>query len=163
RGYRAEREGDWSKAAVYFAAARAQHDTPEERWSLAVARERITERILSLEGPADSFVDVTVLPDGRVIALGHSLDRVEVREAESGKVVWQRPGEDVLEAAFTGVGLLVLQHPSSWSVHDAADGRELSIWPVDRGFPCSGRYPIAAAILDGKLVRPDENGPPGII
>src|SRR5207245_3049303 len=50
RAYGAEQEGDWSKAAAYFAAARAQHDTTEERWGLAVASERITERILSLCG-----------------------------------------------------------------------------------------------------------------
>ena len=162
RGYRAQREGDWSQAAAYFAAARARHDTPEERWSLAVARERIPERILSLQGPAESFVDVNVLPDGRVIALGHSLDRVEVREAESGKPLWQRSGEPVLDTVFFGDGVLALSHPGSWSFHDAATGRELSAWPSDSGFPCAGRYPPAAAIVDGNLVRL-EDGPPRVI
>ncbi len=163
RGYRAQRGGDWSQAAAYFAAARAQNDTHEERWSLAVARERITERILSLQGPAESFVDVSVLPDGRVIALGHSLDRVEVREAETGKPLWQRSGEPVLDAAFIGDGVLALSHPGSWSFHDAATGRELSAWRGDSGFPCPGRYPPAAAIVAGKLVRLEERGPPRII
>src|SRR5262249_45206110 len=50
RAYRAEQDGDWSKAAAYFAAARARHDTREEQWGLAVASERITERILSRHG-----------------------------------------------------------------------------------------------------------------
>ena len=163
RGYRAQRDGDWSQAAAYFAAARAQHDTPEERWSLAVARERIPERILSLHGPAESFADVSVLGDGRVIALGHSLDRVEVREAESGKPLWQRSGEPVLETAFVADGVLALQHPERWSFHDAATGRELSTWPSESGIPCQGRYPPAAAIMDGKLVRVEERGPPRII
>ena len=63
RGYRSQRVGDWSRAAAYFAAARAQHDTPEERWSLAVARERIAERILSLQGPAGCFRRSRIRPD----------------------------------------------------------------------------------------------------
>src|SRR5262249_44095042 len=90
RGYRAEQDGDWSKAAVYFAAARARHDTREQRWGLAIAGERITERILSKRGPADSYVDVGTLPDGRVITLGlaQGSNEVEVRGAEDGKVLW---------------------------------------------------------------------------
>lgn len=163
RGYRAQREGDWSRAAAYFAAARAQHDTHEERWSLAVAGERITERTLSLQGPAESFVDVSVLPDGQVITLGHSLDRVEVREAESGKALWQHSGSPVLAAAFAGDGVLALWQPAGWSFHDAATGRELSAWPSDSGVPCPGRYPLAAAIADGKLMRVEQHGPPRII
>ena len=47
RADRAEQDGDWSKAAAYFAAARAQHDTREARWGLAVAGER--------SHPADPF------------------------------------------------------------------------------------------------------------
>lgn len=163
RGYRAQREGDWSKAAAYFSAARTQHDTHEERWSLAVARERITERILSRQGPAESFVDVSVLPDGRIIALGHSLNHVEVRDVETGAPLWQRSGEIVLAATFTEGSVLAVRHPEGWSFHDVATGRVLSAWPNDSGFPCPGRYPLVAAIADGKLMRIEENAPPRVV
>ncbi len=163
RGYRAQREGDWSQAAAYFAAARVQHDTHEERWALAVARERIADRILSLQGPPESFTDVTVLPDGRVIALGHSLDRVEVREAESGKSLWQRSGEPILAAAFIGDGKVALSLAGGWSFHDAETGRELSVWPQASGSPCPGRYPPVAAVREGKLLRFDEQGSPHVV
>src|SRR5712671_2730626 len=158
RAYGAEQEGDWSKAAAYFAAARAQHDTTEERWGLAVARERITERILSLHGPAESFTDVGVLPDGRVIALGRTSDRVEIREVESGKTLWARAGEPVLDAELLPGGLLRLSHAGGWTFHDAATGRELSTWPRSSGVPCAGAYPPRAAILNGQLLHHEERG-----
>src|SRR5262249_42224258 len=79
RAYRAEQDGDWPKAAASFAAARAQHDTTEERWGLAVASERIPTRILSRHGPAGSFADVGHLPDGRIVAVGLAEKRIEVR------------------------------------------------------------------------------------
>jgi serine/threonine protein kinase len=113
RAYGAEQEGDWSKAAAYFAAARVQHDTTEERWGLAVAGEQITERLLSRHGPAESLTDVGVLPDGRVIALGHALGRIEIREVESGKTLWTRSGEPLSTPRFFPVGY------SAWSARAA--------------------------------------------
>lgn len=163
RGYQAQREGDWAKAAAYFAAARAQHDTHEARWSLAAASARMPERILSLNGPAESFVDVSVLRDGRVIALGHSLDHVEVREAESGKTLWQDTGQPILAALFAANDVVALWHPLGWSFRDVVTGRELSTWANWSGIPCQGRYPVTAAIADGKLMRVEEQGPPRII
>jgi len=158
RAYGAEQEGDWSKAAAYFAAARAQHDTTEERWGLAVASERITERILSLHGPAESLSDVGVLPDGRVIALGRTSDRVEIREVESGKTLWARAGEPVLDSVLLPGGLLRLSHAGGWAFHDGATGRELLTWPRSSGLPCAGAYPPRAAILNRQLLRPQEGG-----
>ncbi len=158
RAYGAEQEGDWSKAAAYFAAARAQHDTTEERWGLAVASERITERILSLYGPAESLTDVGVLPDGRVIALGRTSDRVEVREVESGKTLWARSGEPLLDAVLLPGGLLRLSLVGGWAFHDAATGRELLTWPRSSGFPCPGAYPPRAAILNRQLLHHEERG-----
>jgi tRNA A-37 threonylcarbamoyl transferase component Bud32/WD40 repeat protein len=156
RAYGAEQEGDWSKAAAYFAAARVQHDTTEERWGLAVASEQITEQILSLHGPADSFTDVGVLPDGRVIVLGQSPDRVEIREAESGETLWTRSGEPVLDAVLLSGGLLRLKHEGGWVFHDAATGRELQAWPRSSGFPCPGAFPPRAAVLNGQILQ--QNG-----
>jgi eukaryotic-like serine/threonine-protein kinase len=158
RAYGAEQEGDWSKAAAYFAAARVQHDTTEERWGLAVAGERITERILSLQGPADSFTDVGVLEDGRVITVGHASDRVEVREVESGKTLWTHSGEPVLDAVLLPGGLLRLSRAGGWVFHDAATGRELQAWPRSSGFPCPGLYPPRAAILNGQLLHQEDGG-----
>ncbi|HET9157833.1 MAG TPA: serine/threonine-protein kinase, partial [Myxococcaceae bacterium] len=128
RGYRSEQEGDWSSAAAYFAAARAQHDTSEERWGLAVASPRIAERILSRQGPAGSFTDVGVLPDGRVIALGQGSSEVNVREAESGRTLWTRSGEPVLEAVILPGPIVRLAHQDGWAFHDAATGREMLKW-----------------------------------
>jgi WD40 repeat protein len=153
RAYRAEQDGDWSKAAAYFAAARAQHDTHEERWGLAVAGERITERILSRHGPAGSFTDVGMLPDGRVIALGQSSDRVEIRETESGKTLWTRSGEPVLEAELLPDGLLRVSLADGWAFHDAATGRELRRWPRSSGYPCRGAFPPRATLLNGQVVQ----------
>ena len=158
RAYGAEQEGDWSKAAAYFAAARVQHDTPEERWGLAAAKEQITERILSLQGPAESFTDVGVLPDGRVVALGHALDQVEIREVEGGKTLWTRSGEPVLGAVLLSGGLLRLTRAGGWVFHDAATGRELQEWPRSSGFPCPGPYPPRAVILNGQLLRQQNGG-----
>jgi tRNA A-37 threonylcarbamoyl transferase component Bud32 len=163
RAYDAEQEGDWSKAAAYFAAARVQHDTTEERWGLAVASERFTERILSRHGPAESFADVSVLPDGRVIALGRAADRVEVREAESGKTLWTRSGESLLDAAFLPAGRVRLKHPDDWSFHDPATGKELGRWPRSSGYPCPGFYPPHAAILNGQLLRHPEGVAPSVL
>jgi serine/threonine protein kinase len=163
RAYGAEQEGDWSKAAAYFAAARAQHDTTEERWGLGVAKERITERIVSLHGPADSFTDVGVLPDGRVITVGHAADRVEVREVESGKTLWTHSGEPVLDAEILSGGLLSLSRAGGWVFHDAATGRELQAWPRSSGFPCPGPYPPRAATLNGQLLQQEEGGATRIV
>jgi len=159
RGYHEEREGDWSKAAASFAAARVQHDTREGQWSFAVARERITERILALQGPPESYVDVTVLADGRVLSLGHSLDRIEIRDAKTGVQLWQRTGEPILAAAFASSDVVAVFHPGGWTFHAATTGRELSSWPSVSGFPCGGQYPIAAAIVDGNLMRLDRGAP----
>jgi serine/threonine protein kinase/WD40 repeat protein len=158
RAYGAEQEGDWSKAAAYFAAARVQHDMPEERWGLAAAREQLTERILSLQGPAESFTDVGVIPDGRVIALGRALDRVEVRDVESGKTLWTHSGEPVLDAVLLSGGLLRLELAVGWVFHDAATGRELETWPRSSGFPCQGPYPPRAAVLNGQLLLQQNGG-----
>jgi serine/threonine protein kinase/WD40 repeat protein len=158
RAYGAEQEGDWSKAAAYFAAARAQHDRTEERWGLAVAGERITERILSLHGPAESLTDVGVLPDGRIIALGRTSDRVEIREVEGGKTLWARSGEPVLDAVLLPGGLLRLSLAGGWAFHDAATGRELETWPRSSGFPCPGAYPPRAVILNAQLLHQQDGG-----
>jgi serine/threonine protein kinase len=163
RAYRAEQDGDWSKAAASFAAARAQHDTSEARWGLAVAGERITERILSRRGPAQSFADVGVLPDGRVMAVGLTADRLEAREAESGTALWTRSGEPVLETEFLPGGLLRLSHAGDWAFHDAATGRELGRWPRSSGFPCFGPYPPLAVMLKGQLLRHQEGDAPRVI
>jgi serine/threonine protein kinase len=153
RAHRAEQDGDWSKAAAYFAAARTQHDTREEQWGLAVAGERITERLLSRQGPADSFTDVGVLPDGLVVALGQSSDRVEIREAESERTLWTRSGGPVLEAELLPGGLLRVTVADGWVFHDAATGRELSRWPRSSGFPCPGAFPPRASLLNGQVVQ----------
>ena len=158
RAYGAEREGDWSKAAAYFAAARVQHDTTEGRWGLAVARERIAERNVSLQGPAGSFTDVGVLPDGRVITVGHASDRVEVREVDSGKTLWTHSGEGVLDAVLLPGGPLRLSGPGDWVFLDAATGRELQAWPRSSGFPCPGSYPPRAVILNGTLLHRQNGG-----
>jgi serine/threonine protein kinase/WD40 repeat protein len=153
RAYRAEDDGDWSKAAAYFAASRAQHDTREARWGLAVAAERIPERVLSREGPAGSFTDVAVLAVGRVIALGLSADRVEIREAESGRTLWTRSGGPFHGADVLAGGLVRISLGDAWVFHDAATGRELLRWPRSSGFPCPGVFPPRATVLKGQVVQ----------
>jgi hypothetical protein len=152
RGYRAQREGDWSKSAAYFAAARAQHDTREERWGLAVATPRITERILSRHGSAGSFTDVGALTDGRVIAVGRGPSHAEIQDVESGRTLWTSPEEPLLDAAVLPAGLVRLEHPDAWVFHDGATGRELKRWPRASGFPCPGAFPPRAAIQNAQLV-----------
>src|SRR5215831_2139739 len=126
RGYGAEQEGDWSGAAAFFAAARAQHDTSEERWGLAIAGERIIERVLERRGPPESFIDVGPLPDGRVITVGYrqgSKD-VEVQEAETGRTLWTSSGNPVLEALILPQGMVRLTHADGWVFRDGSTGRE---------------------------------------
>ncbi|MGO9829206.1 MAG: hypothetical protein ACLPJH_03630 [Myxococcaceae bacterium] len=158
RAYDAEQEGDRSKAAAYFAAARAQHDTTEARWGLAVASEQMPERILSLHGPAESLTDVSVLPDGRVVSLGHAQGRVEIREVESGKTLWTLSGEPVQEALLLARGLLRLSRAGGWTFHDAATGHELLTWPRSLGYPCRGAFPPRTATLNGQLLHQEEAG-----
>jgi len=163
RAYRADQDGDWSKAAASFAAARAQHDTREARWGLAVAGERITERILSRHGPSDSFTDVGVLTDGRVIVLGRSSDRVEIREAESGRTLWTRSGGPVVEAEVLPGGLVRISLADGWAFHDAATGRELLRWPRSSGYPCLGVFPPRVSLLDGQVVQRAAGATPRIL
>jgi serine/threonine protein kinase/WD40 repeat protein len=151
RAYRAEDDGDWSKAAAYFGASRVQHDTREARWGLAVAGERVPERVLSRQGPAGSFTDVGVLADGRVIALGLSSDRVEIREAESGKTLWTRSGGPFHGAHVLAGGLVRVSLADAWVFHDAETGRELLRWPRSSGFPCPGVFPPPVTLLDGQV------------
>jgi WD40 repeat protein/tRNA A-37 threonylcarbamoyl transferase component Bud32 len=160
RAYRAEQEGDWSRAAAYFAAARAQHDSSEERWGLAVAGERIAERVLSRHGPTGSAVDVGTLPDGRIIMLGlRGSNELEVREAEDGKTLWASSGEQILAAGILPGGVVRLTHPDGWVFRDGSTGRELKKWPRSSGFPCTGAFPPAAANLNGRLIRVDGSEP----
>jgi serine/threonine protein kinase len=157
RAYRAEQDGDWSKAAAYFAAARTQHDTREERWGLAAAEPRITERILSRAGPAQSFLDVAVLADGRVVTLGRggAPGAVEVREPESALSLWTSEGGPVADADFFHGGVVRLYRTDAWTFHDVLTGRQLQRWPRSSGFPCRGVFPIAAAMHNGQLLRFD--------
>ena len=149
RAYAAERQGDWTQAAAYFAAARVQHDAPEARWGAPLAAERATQRILALHGPAESFTDVGVLADGRVITLGLSGNRVEVREVESGKTLWSLESEPVLAAALLpGRGQVRLTLGAGWAFHDAATGKQLGMYDrTTDGRPCPGPFPTPAVIL----------------
>jgi WD40 repeat protein len=163
RGYGAERDGDWASAAAYFAGARAQHDTREARWALAVASERITERIVSLTGPAESLTDVAALPDGRIISLGLASDRVEIRDVDSGKTLWTRSGDSVLTGELLPGGRLRLTHGDRWDFRDAATGDELTSWPRARGYPCPGPFPPPVVVLDGQLLRRDDGHEPRVL
>jgi len=163
RAYGAERDGDWSKAAAYFAAARAQHDTHEERWGLAVASERITERVLSLTGPAESLTDVVAVPDGRIVSLGLAADRVEVRDVDSGKTLWTRSGDAVLAGELLSGGVVQLTYGDHWDFRDAATGNELRPWPRDAGYPCPGRFPPAVVVLGGQLLGGEDGREPRIL
>ena len=160
RAHGAEWDGDWSKAAAYFAAARVQHDTTEERWGLAVASERMPTRILSLQGPAGSFSDVGVLPDGRVVALGVAEGRVEVRDVEGGATLWRHSGEPVISAGFQrgGLGALQLGYGDRWEFRDGATGAVLESWPRSRGTPCDGPFPLTASVHDGQLLWRGDKG-----
>jgi WD40 repeat protein/tRNA A-37 threonylcarbamoyl transferase component Bud32 len=154
RAYTAEREGDWTQAAAYFAAARVQHDTPEARWGTALAGERATERILSLHGAPETFTDVGVLPDGRLVALGLSSNKVTVRDVDSGKTLWSwsYANEPVWTAAFLPGGQVRLSLRTGWPIYDAATGRQLAMYERDSvGWPCPGPHPTAAVILRGQL------------
>ena len=163
RGYGAERDGDWSRAAAYFAGARAQHDTREARWALAVASERITERIVSLHGPAESLTDVVALPDGRMISLGLASDRVEIRDVDSGTLLWSRAGDSVLSGELLLGGRLRLTHADRWDFRDAATGDELTSWPRAWGYPCPGPFPPPVVVLNGQLLRREAGHEPRVL
>ena len=154
RGYRSEQDGDWSKAAVYFAAARSQHDTREERWALASAEPRIAERILSISGPAETLLDVAVLSDGRPIALGRtSAGQVEVRDIESARTLWTSEGDAVIAAEFFAGDVVRLLRPGAWTFHEISTGRELQRWPRSSGVPCRGEFPVTVVTSQGDLFR----------
>ena len=164
RAYSSETEGDWAQAAAYFAAAREQHDTSEARWGVGLAAERATERILAKHGPAGSFTDVGVLPDGRAIALGQMGNVIEVREVESGTKLWSLDTERVFAAVLLPTGHLRLTVKEGWAFYDAATGDRLAL--LDRnsvGRPCPATYPAPVVALRGKLFFRAEGAPPRIL
>src|SRR5262249_15208231 len=115
RARTAEQQSDWALAAAYFAAARTQEETPEARWGVALAQERAPERLLFPRGSPESFTDVGVLPDGRMVVLGSTPNRFEVRELESGKELWSRSSELIAAAALLPGGQVRLSLPTGWS------------------------------------------------
>jgi serine/threonine protein kinase/WD40 repeat protein len=163
RAYRAEQDGDWSNAAAYFAAARVQHDTPEERWGLAVATPRLTQRTLSLHRPPGTFTDVGLLQDGRVYSAGRAPDRIEVREVDDGKTLWTLPAEPGLGFTVLPGGMIRFDRSDGWDFRDAATGRKLLQWPRSSGFPCPGAFPPVVTVLNGQLRRQDEHGATRVI
>jgi WD40 repeat protein len=160
RAYIAESESDWAMATAYFAAARTQRDSAEVRWGVALAGERAAERILSLDGPDDSFADVSVLADGRIVVLSTSQNRVEVRELEGGKVLWHRDAETLAGSAIFLSGEVRISRPNGWVYFDAATGRELRFWDQDTlGRRCDGPPRWQVGRLNGKLIARWEGQP----
>ncbi|RPH66168.1 MAG: WD40 repeat domain-containing protein, partial [Myxococcaceae bacterium] len=164
RARTAESDSDWALAAAYFGAARTKHDTAEARWGVALAGERAIERILSLRGPADSYTDVGVLPDGRVITLAASATQVAVRELESGRVLWTHGEKLIAAAALLPGGQVRLSLPDGWAFFAAATGKQLGMFDRNTdGRPCPGPYPTPVTLLGGKLLARVENGPPRVL
>jgi WD40 repeat protein len=160
RAYRAQRDGDATLAAGYFAASRAQHDTLEARWGLAVARERQVERVLARTASAGSFLDVTRLADGRVVTFGRAGDQVEVREVESGALVWSAPPGGFFRASFVPGGLLRVRGSSETIVYDAATGEVRERLAESSGLPCAGPFPASVFAFGSRLFE-GGGGPSG--
>jgi tRNA A-37 threonylcarbamoyl transferase component Bud32 len=176
RARSAEWQSDWAMAAGYFAAARTQRDSAEARWGVALATNRAAERILSLTGPPGSFTDVGVLADGRVVVLLATPNRVEVRELDGGKVLWNRDVEVIADhpeadlgstgvddrfgpAAFA-LGQVRINQPNGWAYFDAATGAGPVVWDRDSmGAPCEGRISRRIGVLNGKLIARGEGQP----
>ena len=154
RAHAAERESDWALAAAYFAAARTQRDTREAQWGVALADERAIQRVQSVQGPTGSFTDVAALPDGRIAVLGTIGNRVEVRELESGKVLWSRDSELMNFARFVPGGAVRLTIPNAWAWFDAISGSELGRrLPLASGErPCPGPHPTAVTVVGQRLI-----------
>ena len=166
RAYAAERDADWAAAAAYFAAARTQHDSPEAQWGLAIASDRAPERSFFLNGPAGSFIDVGALPDGRIVALGLSSNRVEVRDLESGGTLWSLPIEPrnpIAYAALLPGGQVRLSVGGGWAFRDGATGRELGMHARSEGRPCPSPYPPAVFILRQRLVHRRAGAPDRVL
>ncbi|HET9157815.1 MAG TPA: WD40 repeat domain-containing serine/threonine protein kinase, partial [Myxococcaceae bacterium] len=159
RAHAAERELDWAMAATYFAAARAQHDTAEARWGVAIASERAVEHLLSLRGPPGSMTDVDTLPDGRTVILGVIGNRVEVRELEGGITLWAKEVEPIAAANLGwGVSQVRLALPSGRLFIDAATGRSLEKVERQSGRPCRGPHLAPVRTLRGQVIAIREDG-----
>ncbi|HET9158308.1 MAG TPA: WD40 repeat domain-containing serine/threonine protein kinase, partial [Myxococcaceae bacterium] len=164
RARTAEGDSDWALAAAYFAAARTEHDTPEARWGVSLAEERAIERVLSLEGPPDSYTDVGALPDGRLVTLSATSNRVTVRELEGGKQLWSHDGNLIAAAALLRGGQVRLSLPEGWAFFDAATGQPLRMFDRKKdGRPCPGPYPTPVTLLGGKLLAREGTGAPRIL
>jgi len=165
RARAAERESDWALASAYFAAARAQRDTPEARWGVVLAGERAIQHVLARQGVPGSFTDVDVLPDGRVVVLGITGSRAEVRELESGRVLWSRDAGQIADAAFLPGGQVRLGSPRGWAFFETASGRPLTSFDLETdGRPCPGPSPAPVAIsADRQLIARREGQPSRIL
>jgi hypothetical protein len=164
RARTAEGDSDWALAAAYFGAARTKHDTSEARWGVALAGERAIERVLSLRGPANSYTDVGVLPDGRLVTLAASTNQVVVRELEGGGVLWAHEEKLIAAAALLTGGQVRLSLPGGWAFFDAATGKLLGMFDRDTvGRPCPGPYPTPVTLLAGRLIARTGSGAPRVL
>ncbi|HET6984518.1 MAG TPA: serine/threonine-protein kinase, partial [Myxococcaceae bacterium] len=161
RARAAERESDWALASAYFAAARVQRDTPEARWGVALAGERAIEHVLARQGAPGSFIDVDVLPDGRVVVLGVTGSGVEVRELDGGKVLWSREAGQVAAAVFLPGSQVRLSVPSGYAFFDTASGRPLASFELETdGRPCPGPSPSPVAVSAAQQLIARREGQP---
>ena len=155
----AEAESDWAKSAGFFAAARTQRDTSEARWGSALAAERAPERILSLQGAPNSFREVSLLPDGRVVVLSTAAKRLEVRDLD-GKVLWTRESEANAPNAGFARDQVRIVRPDGYAYFDGGTGLELGVFEK-KTTACRGQiWPPQVSNQNGKLIgrwegRPD--------
>ena len=158
RAQLAEAESDWAKAAGFFAAARTQRDTSEARWGIALAAERAPERILSLQGPPDSFREVSLLPDGRVVVLSTAAKRLEVRDLD-GKVLWTRESEvNAANATFARHQVRIVR-ADGFAYLDGGTGLELGVFEK-KTTACRGQvWPPQLTNRNGKLLGRWEGRP----
>src|SRR5262249_9590204 len=78
--------------------------------------------------------------------------RIEVRDVDSGAMLWSHSGEPVLHAGFTPRGVVRLFYGDRFEFRDGATGAVRASWLQAWGFPCHGRFPPSASVPDGQLI-----------
>jgi serine/threonine protein kinase/WD40 repeat protein len=174
RARTAETSSDWARAAGYYAASRVEQDSLEARWGYALAAEHISPRLFFRRGVASSYLDVGLLPGGRVLSLGRQGQFLVGSDLESGAELWRMEmPESASRVWFQPYRLVSMTSTTPGkasdpeqrtTVLDAVTGRVLGSFDYAVGHPCwRSPFPPPVLVSAAGLVTAREGTTPKIL
>jgi hypothetical protein len=174
RARTAETSSDWARAAGYYAASRIERDSLEARWGYALAAEHISPRLFFRRGAESSYLDVGLLPGGRVLALGRQGRFLVGSDLESGAELWRtglpENAEEIWFQPFLLVSVSSTTRGQAGNLErtktliDAVTGRVLGSFNYTVGHPCwHTTFPPPVLVSAVGLVTAGEKTTPSIL